>query len=243
MAEIRPAVRVALLDNALDRGVYRPAFHWGPRLHAAGADWDVFDAPAGERPDLDRGYTHLLLTGSEASIVEREPWAEAEAGLVREAAERGLAILGSCWGHQLLAYAIIGPEAVGRCARPEIGWIPIRVAVPDPVLGPAGEFHTFAIHFDEVRGLDASFEVLAATAACPIHAFRRRGRPIWGIQAHPEIEPAEATAFLRALLRRPETAARDEIVRALRAGPLDSGRIGTIVHGFLRARPAGPPPG
>lgn len=224
-------VRVVIVDNAVDPRVYRPVAHWRRWLDVPA---EAFVAREGRFPDLDGGVTHLILTGSEASILDRAPWAETEARLVRDAVARGAAVLGSCWGHQLLAYALAGEACVRRAAAPEVGWIQIRVLEGGDILGEAGEAWTFAVHFDEVAGLDGRFEILAESDGCGIQGFRLRGRPVWGIQPHPEIDPEEGRATLRAFLARGfAAAARAEA--ALRAGPRDSGLIRTIVRVFLES--------
>jgi GMP synthase (glutamine-hydrolysing) len=222
-------VRVAIVDNALDPGVYRPVAHWRRWLDVPA---EAFVAREGRFPDLAGGITHLVLTGSEASILDRAPWAETEAEIVREAVAGGTAVLGSCWGHQLMAYALAGEACVRRAAAPEVGWIPIRVLKDGDVLGTTGTAWTFAVHFDEVTGLDARFEVLAETELCRVQAFRLRGRPVWGIQPHPEIDPEEGRIILEAFLAGGFRAA-PQAEAALRAGPRDSGLIRTIVRTFL----------
>lgn len=228
-----PGPSVAIVDNSIHPEVYRPVEHWGRRL---GAPWRAYVARRGEFPD-PAGYSHVILTGSEASILDREPWVETEAALVREAVSAGVAVLGSCWGHQLIAYALAGESFVGRCARPEIGWIPIRLDRASALLGPAGEApHVFSVHFDEVRGLPPEFEVLASTEACPVHAFRLAGRRVWGLQSHPEVDVPTGRAFLRDLVAR-GFKGREAMLEALDSEPRDSGLIRRIVRAFLAAGP------
>ena len=227
--EERPP-RVAVIDNSIDPAVYKPVDHWRTWLDIQAA----FVARDGNLPDFRQGFTHLILTGSEASINEREPWVEREAELVREATGRGLAILGSCWGHQLIAYALAGPAHVRTCRRPEMGWLPIRIFGRDDLLGEAGEAYSFTLHFDEVTGLDGRFEVLADTEACAVQAFRVKGRPVWGIQPHPEIDPPSGRELLRGLRDR-GSKGREELEAALRLEARDSGLILRIVRTFLSA--------
>lgn len=222
--------KVAIIDNSIDPAVYKPVDHWQTWLDFQG----VFVAREGSLPDLRQGFTHLILTGSEASITLREPWVEREAELIREATNRGLAILGSCWGHQLIAYALAGPAHVRACCRPEIGWLPIRIFGLDDLLGPPGEVYSFTLHFDEVTGLDGRFEVLAATEACAVQAFRVKGRPVWGIQPHPEIDPPSGRELLRGLRDR-GSKGREELDTALRLEARDSGLILRIIQAFLAA--------
>jgi GMP synthase-like glutamine amidotransferase len=151
MTERKP-ISVAIVDNSIQPEIYAPVGHWSRYL---GVPWRAFTARNGEFP-VPGEFSHLILTGSEASILERDPWVETEAGLVRSAAASGTPVLGSCWGHQLIAYALAGPGCVGRCPSPEIGWIAVRVDRESDLLGAAGTVHhVFSVHFDEVRdGLD-----------------------------------------------------------------------------------------
>jgi GMP synthase-like glutamine amidotransferase len=232
MTDDRRAARVAIIDNSIDPGIYRPVEHWGRHLTVP---WDAFVARDGRFPDA-AAYTHIILTGSEASILERDPWVDVEAGVVREAVAGGAAVLGSCWGHQLLAFALAGESHVRRCPRPEIGWIPLRVERECDILGPAGTPYTFSVHYDEVRDLPASYEILASTDVCPIQAFRFEGKPVWGLQCHPEVDILTGLRFLHDLVER-GFKGKDSLLEALRTEPRDSGLIRRIVQTFLAATP------
>jgi GMP synthase-like glutamine amidotransferase len=234
MKKKNTAMKVAIIDNSIDPEVYKPVEHWSAFL---GVPWEAFRASEGRLPDLAAGFSHVIITGSEASIVEREPWVEEEVRLVGAALSQGFPILGSCYGHQLLALALRGPEKVRRSPRPEIGWIPLRIEHKSTILGEPGTAYAFSSHFDEVIGLDREFRVLASTPGCAVQAFELRRRPVWGIQFHPEIDIPAAREFLVNILgRAPANAVLFE--DALRLAPRDSGLIRTIVDGFLAARSA-----
>lgn len=223
---------VAIVDNSIDPTIYRPVEHWSRYLNAP---WRAFVARDGEFPD-PAGFSHFILTGSESSIVDREPWALTEAEILREAVLRGAAVLGSCWGHQLLAYALAGEAHVRRAAAPEIGWISIRMDRSSDLLGPVGTTaFTFSIHYDEVCDLPAGFEVLASSDACPIQAFRFGDKPVWGLQCHPEIDIPTGFKNLRDLVDR-GFKGRDVLLAALAQAPRDSGLIRRIVRAFLADR-------
>ncbi|MEW5826236.1 MAG: type 1 glutamine amidotransferase, partial [Candidatus Bipolaricaulota bacterium] len=118
--------RLLVFDNTLDPTRYRPVEEWTRNF--AGIAFDAVRVPLGEPIPALRGYTHLLITGSQASAAgSSEPWIAAEADAVRQAADLGLAILGSCFGHQLLALAISGPRCVRRAPSPELGWIAVEI--------------------------------------------------------------------------------------------------------------------
>ena len=222
-------LRVAIVDNSIAPSVYNPVEHWAAFLQVPFAS---FRASERRLPDLEKDFTHLILTGSEASIVEREDWVNAEVQFVRGAMSRNLPTLGSCYGHQLLVLALCGPAHVRRCSRPEIGWHPITIHKKSSLLGEEGIIHAFSSHFDEVIDLDERFRVLASTPDCPVQAFELKGRPVWGIQFHPEIDIPSARQYLQNLVDLGlETS--NLFAEALRTTPRDSGLIRGIVSRFL----------
>ncbi len=182
-----------VLDNALDHDFYRPVEHW-QRL--AGFEPDSVHLPAGGRLPEPGRHSHVIISGSEDSITVRPDWAEQEADWVAKAIERGTRVLGSCWGHQLLTVALVGPQSVRHSAKPEFGWLEIEVVDPDDIL-PKGSWGTFCSHFDEVvPDCHPDLKILAKTADCQVHAFRFGDLPVWGIQAHPEIDMQTGRQFL-----------------------------------------------
>lgn len=218
-----------VIDNSLDHDLYRPVDHWTGMV---GFRPDSVHAPGGDGlPDAD-SYSHVIVTGCEGSILDLPTWAEDEAKWVGEAIESGTAVLGSCWGHQLIAVSHAGLASVRRAAEPEFGWIDVPIA-DDGELFPAASFQTFTAHFDEVVvDCHPDMRILATTPGCAVQAARWGDRPVWGIQAHPEIDPNTGTEFLnRAFDAWPETA---EVLRAALDGPVrDSGAGKQIVRRFL----------
>jgi GMP synthase-like glutamine amidotransferase len=227
------AVKLAVIDNSIDPDFYSPCVHWREHLDVP---FDAYRAKEGRLPSLQDGYTHFILTGSEASILERERWVGDEADWAADARHRGLCLLGSCWGHQLLAFALAGPSSVGRCREPEIGWIEVRIPAETPILGPAGAAWTFSFHFDEVKALPPAFRVLASTPPCPIQAFELTGWPVWGLQIHPEISADRGREALRRFAES-HPLQKSRIEFALRSEPRDSGLIRRIAAVFLAVRP------
>ena len=134
----------------------------------------------GEWPGVD-GVDLVLTLGSEWHVYDPATAAavEAEAALVREAADRGVPVLAICFGAQVLSHALGG--TVGRLDRPEIGWFELAVDVPAVSAGPWMEWH-----HDTFTAPDG-FEVLARTDAGPQLI---RGRRVLGTQFHPEVTTA-----------------------------------------------------
>jgi GMP synthase-like glutamine amidotransferase len=222
--------RVAIIDNSIDSSIYTPVEHWKAYLDT---DWDSFRAKEFCFPDLRQGlYSHLILTGSEASILEREDWVDEEIELIQYAAEHEIPILGSCWGHQLLAVVFAGPGHVRRAVKPEIGWFSIAVERENSLLGDKGLFFVFNSHLDEVVGLGSEFDVFASTPDCAIHAFQLAGKSIWGIQSHPEMNIPHATMYLKNNVEKKHSLS-GLYEHALETSSRDSGLIHTIVRNFL----------
>lgn len=229
----RKDVLVAIIDNSINPSIYTPVEHWGKFL---GVPFVAYRAAEGRFPGLKSGHSHFILTGSEASIAEREPWVDDEVAFVQEAMAQGFPVLGSCYGHQLLALALGGTDRVRRSARPEVGWYPIDILKKNDLLGEKGTFYAFCSHFDEVVGLDSNYRVLASTTGCPIQAFELADRPVWGVQFHPEIDIPDARLFLGRLaeLGLPTSPL---FAAALRTEARDSGIVRRIVGRFLVSTP------
>ena len=225
--------KVAIINNSIYPEIYKPVEHWKQYLHDV--EWKAFYAPSGALPQLG-DFSHFILTGSEASILNRASWVEREMDFIREAFRLDRTLLGSCYGHQLLALALAGLRHVGRCREPEIGWIPIEIRTDSGLLGPRGTAYTFSVHFDEVRDLQDPFIVLASTDVCPIQAFGMKDRPVWGLQIHPEIDVEAARGLLQEF-----GSVFPQVLplyqQALDSTPQDSGLIFQIINGFLRFSP------
>jgi GMP synthase-like glutamine amidotransferase len=222
--------KLAILDNSLWPEIYKPVEHWTSFIKMP---YQAFRAVEGYLPDLDEGYTHLIITGSEASIINPDPWLLPEVELVQEAVERGLTIVGSCYGHQLLALALAGRNSIRRAAAPEIGWIEVEILKNDELLGPKQKLYVFSSHYDEVFNLDENyFEIIARSEKCPVQAFRLKGKKVWGIQAHPEINPAQARLLLTGMVQN-NFSEIDIIKRALDSPVIDSNWINLISQNFV----------
>jgi GMP synthase-like glutamine amidotransferase len=225
--------RILVLDNSTRPGIYRPTVEWSRGF--GGAPFDAVHVPShAPIPPLDP-YTHLLVTGSEASVCQPEDWFDTLADLIRDAVDRGLAVLGSCFGHQMLAWALSGSRYVRKAPTPELGWIAVDITQRDPLFAAvASPWHTFAAHQDEVVAPPAPWRVLATNAACAVQAMRYGDRPIWGIQPHPETSPEEARAMMRnALPKLPEY--EREIRHALASPARDDHTAPKLAAAFLAA--------
>ena len=161
----------------------------GP-VHRAGPVSFWSPEEPGERPSVDDHDAVVALGGRQGPWDdERHPWLAQERRLLRDAVDRGLAVLGICLGGELLAQ-VLGAE-VGALDVPEVGWCPLGetpAAAHDPLLSQVDptavmQWHSFGF------GAPAGAVVLAG-AADRVAAFRHGARA-WALQFH-----VEATAPL-----------------------------------------------
>jgi GMP synthase (glutamine-hydrolysing) len=143
----------------------------------------------GQPLSLD-GYAGVIIMGGPQSANDPDPGLMAEMRLVEDAVKGGLPILGVCLGAQLIAKTL--GARVYKNAAEEIGWAQVyltEAAKDDPVLGrfasPTTFFHWHSETFDLPRGA----EWLAYSDLTRHQAFRF-GRNVYGVQFHPEIQPA-----------------------------------------------------
>lgn len=180
-----------ILDNFLDK---RYSAYYSRYFQD---DLEIFNASNLEFPaELDK-YDHIILSGSEDSILNERDYIVKEMELLRKAMEYQIPILGICFGHQLIARALLGIQGVRKAHKPEIGWKHVTFFKDTPLTeGIQKDFFIFNSHFDEVCNLTNEFEILARSKMCEVQAFKIKGVPVWGIQFHPEIDIESGKKFI-----------------------------------------------
>lgn len=180
-----------LLDNFLEKK------YSGYFSGYCNKDLDIYLAPKMEFPKDLGIYDHIILSGSEESILNERDWIEKEMELVHEIIDLKIPTLGICFGHQLIAKAFLVKDGVQRAEPPEIGWKEVRVKQDNPLFTNTGrEFFVFNSHFDEVCNLGSDFNILARSDLCAVSAFKKKDSPAWGIQFHPEINVQSGKKFI-----------------------------------------------
>ena len=146
--------------------------------------------------DYDNVHGVVVLGGPQ-NVGDPEPWINQEIAYIKGAHDRGLAVVGVCLGHQMIARALGGD--VGPMARPEIGFTRTSLGVPaqtDTIMaGVPWAFEAFQTHAQEVTRLPAGATSLASSETCKVQAFRA-GLRTYGFQFHFEADRPMVSAFL-----------------------------------------------
>ncbi|MEM9735164.1 MAG: type 1 glutamine amidotransferase [Pseudomonadota bacterium] len=156
-----------------------------------GHDWVPVALDQGETPPPLDGFDALWVMGGPMDVWQEEshPWLVAEKRLIAEAvAERGMAFLGLCLGHQLLACALGGACGPGT---PEVGVMDVHLTEQgaDSLFFDGIEFpiKTLQWHGAEVTALPEGARVLATSPDCAVQAMSWGPRAL-SMQFHVEAE-------------------------------------------------------
>ncbi len=130
----------------------------------------------------------VIIMGSLSMVTEQKEWMLRLAKQIRELGDLNIPLLGICFGHQLIAYAL-GGEVGYHPKGLEIGSTPISTqpaSKDDPIFSHLpNNFTAQAVHYQSVLTLPEKATLLASSDFEPHHAFRV-GRCTWGVQFHPE---------------------------------------------------------
>jgi GMP synthase-like glutamine amidotransferase len=227
--------RILFLDNSLHNDTYRPLIFWEPLLLFP---YDLFRVSAGELPHELDSYSHILITGSAASVLDDTEWMRAEVDLIRKAANKGKVILGSCFGHQIIARSLFGMNSVRKREKPEIGWPDIQIVSSDSLFGESGRtIHTFIFHYDEVCTLpEEKAIIIARSKECDILAFKVKDRPVWGIQPHFEMGIVQSLRYIDNV-KGNQVPDRQIFFSAAHYMPKDSGWVIPLMKRFQETHP------
>jgi len=141
----------------------------------------------------------IVITGSAAMVSHREDWSERTAEWLGQAVQKGLPVLGVCYGHQLLAHALggkVGPNPAGR----QIGTVTVQLEMSsqdDPLLGHLPQ--TFAVqtsHLESVLELPPGAKRLAASPLDDNFVIRF-AENVWGVQFNPEFSGPVTSEYIR----------------------------------------------
>ncbi len=154
--KMNKTIRIAILDSV-------PEIYWADDHGITDAQkfidllkplneracFDVYFTSKKQFPNDIGIYDALLVTGSPCSVHDGHDWIDRLVELIRKAHTRGLKVIGSCFGHQLVAKAF-----GGEVGRNENGWVignyPVKITNAYPWMQPSVST-TGLYHFNQER--------------------------------------------------------------------------------------------
>jgi len=139
---------------------------------------------------VEASIDSIILSGSAARIVKpsHRTMFSGAVNLIRKC---NLPILGICFGHQLLCWAL--GATVGSLDQPVLDCFEmVRIIEADPIFEGLPQNQPVLLaesHFDYVLRESlflAGFVLLANSGSCPVEAVKHKHRSIYGVQFHPE---------------------------------------------------------
>jgi GMP synthase (glutamine-hydrolysing) len=142
-------------------------------------------------------FTHLIISGSTASSLNTSPWEEELNLVISHFLQDNKAILGICYGHQMLAAHLLGKSCLKKLEQPEFGWNPIKLKEHPLFEGVTS--HVFCeIRYDAIASLSPSFTILAENEL-GIQGFQYKSHHVYGLQFHPDFNSQEVSAYFEEL--------------------------------------------
>ena len=128
------------------------------------------------------GRKGLIISGGPSSVYD-----QGSPTVDPEIFGSGAAVLGICYGLQLMAHLLGGKVVKG--AKGEFGLATLELGSSrDPLFeGLPARQQIWMSHRDVVMGLPGGFSVLGTSGACAVAAMAEPARRLYGVQFHPEV--------------------------------------------------------
>jgi len=197
-------IRIAILDAvperywADDRGITdSQKFITLLQPQNPAARLDSYFVSRNHFPETLGDYDAVLVTGSPCSVHDAHDWIARLTDMIRVAAGRGMRVVGSCFGHQLVARAFGGDVGYN-----ENGWLignfPVHISQSHPWMQPGARV-TGMYHFNQERvtRLPEAAQAFAHTDDYGDYGYTI-GDNVMCFQGHPEQSWQSMTNFLQA---------------------------------------------
>lgn len=144
-------------------------------------------------PGQTEGVRGVIVMGSAASVHDHLPWQRPLEQWLRPLCDRGVPVLGLCYGHQMLAHMFGGKIEYMNEARTKLrGVREVTLNIPD--LNACSVKPLIVTHNEHVTRVPDGFDVVATSPQVAVDGIKHRKLPIFGFQSHPEA----TTEFLKA---------------------------------------------
>ncbi len=131
------------------------------------------------------GIRAIVISGGPSSVYE-DGSPQVNPGIFH----LGVAVLGICYGQQLMAWHLGGTVSKGERGEYGLAWLELGSQAPI-FAGVSGRFSIWMSHRDTVTAAPPGFEVLGSTETCAIATIADESRRLYGVQFHPEVVHTE----------------------------------------------------
>jgi GMP synthase-like glutamine amidotransferase len=200
-------------------------------------EFATFDVRSGELPRRADICDAYVITGSVSGVYDGDAWIEPLKEFTRDASGQS-AMVGICFGHQLMAEAF-GGQVIKSPRGWGIGLHRYQVQERAAWMDDARSIAVPASHQDQVVKLPSDARVLGGSEFTPYGIIEYPQRRAMSLQSHPEFTPEYAAALIelrRATKYTPEQA--DRALATLRE-PNDCSRVRGWLAQFLRSNTRG----
>lgn len=209
-------------------------------LDGNGFAFSVYDVRAGEYPADIRDCDGYLVTGSRHGAYDDLAWLPPLREFINRLHRRKVALLGVCFGHQIVAQAL-----GGEVEKSEKGWglgpHEWKIHAHMPWMQPPQEALTLqCIHQDQVVKLPPGAQLLAGSAFCENAAFSI-GSHVFCVQGHPEFQAVYVRALLEHLREKIDAPAINAAQEKV-DGPVDRALCAQWIAQFFRQAQKSPQP-
>lgn len=197
----------------------------------------TFDVRIGELPARTDTCDAYVITGSASGVYDGDGWIGKLKEFVRDASGSS-AMVGICFGHQLMAEAF-GGQVVKSPRGWGIGLHRYQVQERAEWMDDARSIAVPASHQDQIVKLPADARVLGGSDFTAYGIVEYPQRRAMSLQSHPEFTAEYAAALIE--LRRSSKYTPEQADRALQTlrEPNDSARVGGWLAQFLRSNSRG----
>ena len=200
-------------------------------LGAETHDYTIYDVAAGAYPTEVEDHRAYIVTGSSAGVYEPHSWID-PLKIFLQAAKGRAALVGVCFGHQIMAEAF-GGKVIKSPKGWGVGLHRYEVAARHSWMDTASTIGVPASHQDQVVTLPAGAQVVAANDFTPFGMLAYGDQPAISIQLHPEFTPDYAKALIETRRGTRYTDAQAEAALASYESQDDRARVGGWIAEFL----------
>ncbi|MCK5051857.1 MAG: hypothetical protein KAS53_09050 [Candidatus Cloacimonetes bacterium] len=129
-------------------------------------------------------FSHLIISGSALFATQENENDKKLYDVIQQFTNKR--ILSICYGHQILAKALMKKNVCRKSSTPELGWRKVELATNSLFEGISNPVF-YESHLEEVFDLNDDFTIIASNSNCDIQGYQYKDLPIWGVQFHPEV--------------------------------------------------------